>query len=884
MNIFSKIALENMKKSRTRTAVTIVGVVLSAAMVTAVASLGVSLINYMTNGAARKYGGWHAAFLDVDSSFIQEQENNSEIADTAVYENIGYAALDGSSSPDKPYLFIAGYRDETFDVLPVTLLSGRMPENSGEILVSGRVPSKDGAPIETGDRLSLFVGKRMNGDRLLGQNDPYSPEHETFAAQDERTYTVVGICRTPAFENSSVPGYTLITKADPQKPADDFSLFVTLKNPRRVHAYAVSAGERTGHGYLLNNYVLRFMGLSDSTSDKGFLTLLYSVAVIVTAIIMTGSIFLIHNSFNISLNERTQQFGILASVGATPKQLRNSVLFEGLCIGAIGIPIGVVLGIGSIRLVISVVAGKFADILYEGVPLAMVISVPAIAGAAAVSMAAILISAYIPARKAVRTPVMECIRQTNDIKVEAKAVKTSKLALHLYGLEGILALKNFKRNKKRYRSIVLSLVLSIVLFVSTSAFVSFFKQMAEQARSVTSYDIGFGSKNMEDGELLKLYDRLKTAEGVYESSYQVVMEYFCAVRSEELSDAYRKSAETDLTGEMVNIPVEIQFLDGRTYLEIIDDLGLPAEEYTGQNGKVIAVAKMSDSSGQAEDVAGLGDVFTSSSVHAVLIPQIDGRMGAEGVPGTEGTLSANVAPETENMLDCQITCVDTVPPDIPPVSGAVRNQPYFFQIMAPYSLMEQFVFSGSPADIRVKGLTFRSENPSRSAEEMKMIIKSSGVKSGYIFLNTSEVFSESRNYIFIANVFAYTFIIMISLIAAANVFNTISTNIKLRRRELAMLRSVGMPDRDFNRMMCFECAFYGMRALLFGLPMAAASSWLIYRGMVAGGAEEIRFVMPWASIGISVFSVLLVIFATMMYAVSKIKKENIIDALRDDMT
>ena len=832
----------------------------------------------MTNGAAGKYGGWHAAFLDVDSSFIQEQENNSEIADTAVYENIGYAVLDGSSSPDKPYLFIAGYHDETFDALPVTLLSGRMPENSGEILVSGRVPSKDGTPIEAGDRLSLSVGKRMNGDRLLGQNDPYSPEHETFAAQDERFYTVVGICRTPAFENPSVPGYTLITKADPQKPADDFSLFVALKNPRRVHAYAVSAGEKTGHGYLLNNYVLRFMGLSDSASDKVFLTLLYSVAVIVTAIIMTGSIFLIHNSFNISLNERTQQFGILASVGATPKQLRNSVLFEGLCIGAIGIPIGVVLGIGSIGLVISVVAGKFADVLYEGVPLTMIVSVPAIAGAAAVSMVTILISAYIPARKAVRTPVMECIRQTNEIKVEAKAVKTSKLALRFYGLEGTLALKNFKRNRKRYRSIVLSLVLSIVLFVSTSAFVSFFKQMAEQARSVTSYDIGFGSKNMEDGELLKLYDRLKTAEGVYESSYQVVMEYFCAVRPDELSDAYKESADTDLNGEMVNIPVEIQFLDGRTYLEIIDKLGLSAEEYTGQNGKVIAVAKMSDSSGQAEDVAGLGDVFTSSSVHAVLIPQINGG------PGAEGALSADVAQETENMLDCQITCVDTVPPDIPPVSGAVRNQPYFFQIMVPYSLMEQFASSGSPADIRVKGLTFRSENPSRSAEEMKMIIKSSGVQSGYIFLNTSEVFSESRNYIFIANVFAYTFIIMISLIAAANVFNTISTNIKLRRRELAMLRSVGMPDRDFNRMMCFECAFYGMRALLFGLPMATASSWLIYRGMAAGGAEEIRFVMPWTSIGISVFSVLLVIFATMMYAVSKIKKENIIDALRDDMT
>ena len=191
---------------------------------------------------------------------------------------------------------------------------------------------------------------------------------------------------------------------------------------------------------------------------------------------MIGSIFLIYNSFNISLNERTHQFGILSSVGATAKQLRNSVLFEGLCIGAVGIPIGVIVGIGSIGLVISVVARNFGNILYSTVPLTLTVSIPAIVVAAAVSMVTILISAYIPARKAASTPVMESIRQTNEVKIESKAVKTSKLAERIYGLEGTLALKNFKRNKKRYRSIVLSLVLSVVLFVSTSAFGTDLKQ------------------------------------------------------------------------------------------------------------------------------------------------------------------------------------------------------------------------------------------------------------------------------------------------------------------------------------------------------------------------------------------------------------------------
>ena len=124
---------------------------------------------------------------------------------------------------------------------------------------------------------------------------------------------------------------------------------------------------------------------------------------------------------------------------------------------------------------------------------------------------------------------------------------------------------------------------------------------------------------------------------------------------------------------------------------------------------------------------------------------------------------------------------------------------------------------------------------------------------------------------------------MISLIAIANVFNTISTNIKLRRRELAMLRSIGMNDRDFGRMMRFECVLYGTRTLLYGLPISLVLSYLIYRGMTAGGAD-ITYSLPLASMAASTLGVFLIIFITMLYTTSKLRQENIIDALRDDMT
>lgn len=847
MNIFNKVALQGLKKNRTRTLVTIVGVILSAAMVTAVTTFGVSLLNYLINGSISKYGGWHAAFLDVDSSFIREQAVNDKLAATAVFDNIGYAGLDGGQNPVKPYLFIAGFTDETFTALPITLLSGRLPENSGEILISSKVASDGGVSFKVGDTLSLSVGNRMDGDRKLSQGDPYSAERETFVPQAEKTYTVVGTCRRPDYEEASAPGYTLITKADDRTETDSFSLFVTLKNPRQVRAYVNSTGK---HAYVLNDNVLRFMGISD---DNLFNMFMYSMGGIVIAIIMLGSIFLIYNSFNMSLNERTQQFGILSSVGATAKQLRNSVLFEGFCIGMIGIPIGIAVGIISIGLVISVISQNFASILFQDVPLTLTLSAPALIAAAAVSLLTILISAYIPARKAANTPVMECIRQTNEVKIESKTVKTSRLSMRIYGLEGTLALKNFKRNKKRYRSIILSLVLSIVLFISTSALTADMKRMSSQRTEITDYDIIFSTQDLDDGQMLSLYEKLKTARGVYDALYQEVIAYSCAAGTGELSEDYLRHEGLSSTDEIVDLPVNIQFLEDSRYENILKELGLSETEYTGENAKFIAVSMT------AEDDRIL-TVFRNSSVKITLIPETD---------------SGEKLSESKNI---DVAFVDFVPPDSPPARGNSGQKQACFQVLAPYSAKSTFEFPD--ASKGVKSLSFQSTDPSLSASEMETIIEGEGITGEYSLYNMYQMMDENRNYIFIANVFAYTFIVMISMIAVANVFNTISTNIKLRRRELAMLRSVGMSEHDFQKMMNFECIFYGMRALLYGLPIAVLAAWLVHKGMIV---DEVGFSIPWGSIGISVFGVLFIVFITMLYTINKIKKENIIDALRDEM-
>jgi putative ABC transport system permease protein len=847
MNIFNKITLQSLKKSRTRTIVTVIGVVLSTAMITAVASFAISLQNYLINGAVAKYGDWHIEIPDTDSSFVQEQSENSQVAKAVTLQNLGYASLENGRNPSKPYLFITGWDKKAMDTLPIELLYGRLPENSSEIVIPAHIAANAGVKILVGDTLTLSVGNRMKSGQKLSQHDSYYAGEESLVPTTEKTYTVVGICQRPAIEEYAAPGYTLITIED-TAAADSLSVFITLKNPYQVHSYASSISNR--HSYVLNDAVLRFMGLS---GERIITVLLYSIGSILIALVMLGSVFLIYNSFNISLNERTHQFGILMSVGATEKQLRYSVLFEGLCIGTIGIPIGIIVGIPSIKLVLALVEKNFVNVMYDNVSLTLVVSVPALIAAAVISMITILISAYLPAKKAAGIPVMECIRQTNEVKLETKAIRISKLSEHLFGLEEILVLKNFKRNRRRYRSIILSLTLSVVLFVSASSFGTYLNQLANNSSAVMEeYDICFYTRDMEESELLQLYDELKTADGITQSSYQALSTYSCVLNTGDLSshfiDEYGKPLGYDGTGETVDVQLDIQFVEDSVYQKLLSGLGLPPEEYSGQDNKMI--------------MAGI----------------LPGSWYTQEQP-MEFTLRSKIGDQTKTL---DVTFVKDYPDLLPAYPGDWTG--YSLMVIAPYEVKPQFDALNATVKPTKLGMTFQSENPGESTAKIQTIIDGAGVAADYSLYNVYQILEENRNINFIVKLFSTVFITMISLIAVGNVFNTISTNIKLSRREFAILRSVGMSDRDFNKMMLFECALYGARTLLWGLPLSGILSCLIYQGMVVGGADNIDFVFPLGIMAICVFGVLFVVFITMLYATSKIKKENIIDALRDDLT
>lgn len=845
MNIFHKVALQGLRRSRTRTLVTVAGVALSAALFTGVTTLAVSLQRYMMNGAAAKYGSWQVELPAAGPDFAAQAAADSRVETVTALQNLGYAALEGGKNEAKPYLFVSGWDEAAFEALPLTLLSGRMPENSAEVLAPAHLAANGGVRLAVGDTITLALGQRERGGAPLSQHDPYAAGEETLTPAQTRTYTVVGICQRPAIEEYAAPGYTLITRADEGEAADSCAVFVTLKNVWQLPAYTKELDR-----YVLNGDVLRYTGLS---GEKGFTILLAAVAGILIALVVTGSVFLIYNAFNISLNERVQQFGILMSVGATARQLRSMVLFEGVCIGAAGIPLGVLIGLPGVRLVLALAEKNLASAMYSGVPLELAVSVPALAAAVLISLATILLSAYIPARRAAALPVMECIRQTGEIKVEAKEVRASRLAQRALALEELLALKNFKRSRRRYRSIVLSLGFSMVLFVLASSFGQYLDQLAESANVVVEqYDIVFSTNEMDEDGLLQLYEQLRGAPDLTASGYQVQASYPCAIGAEQRSASFMETFGSFLDTSAgpaapAGAMLDAVFVDDEAYRRFARQAA-PAETENAGQGETMLLA------GYVE-----GYMYGQDAPMELTLP---------GADGTETTLRVRFVGDYPDLL----------PRD--PRQGDFRG--YSLLLIAPYSAKPAFDALGTAQEVLL-GMTFQSASPGRSTAWMQDVLDTSGITAGYTLYNLYAIQEQNRSLNLVVDLFAAVFIGMIALIATANVFNTISTNLRLRRRELAMLRSVGLGDRAFGRMLRFECVLYGARALAWGLPLSALLSVLLYRSMVLGGGEQLHYVFPAGSMALASVGVLGVVGITMIYAAARLRRENILDALRDEI-
>lgn len=906
MNVFNKVTLESLKKNRTRTVVTIIGIMLSAAMICASTTLVSSMQNFVLRCAIHIDGDWYGAVYDAAYKDYEDIRDSDRVSSAAYAQVLGYAKID-SANERKPYLYVLGgdVASGYFETMPVHLILGALPKDSTEIILPEHLTSNGKVNYKLGDTVTLDVGDRTLDGKRLGQDTPvytYDSETHTEVMSGERlenteprTYTVVGIYERPAFEDYSAPGYTALTAADP-KSADQSPIhcYFKLHKPAGVYDFMKAMGYTQEYRYAYNTKVLLYSGTAPFDS---FLTAFYSLAAIIIALIVFGSVSLIYNAFSISVSERTKQFGLLSSVGATKKQLRRMVLFEALTVSAVGIPLGILVGIGGIGITLLLIGDKFSSIVRADIPMRLCVSWQAVVIAAVIALVTVLISAWIPSKRATGVSAVEAIRQSMDIKVSGRPVRTSKLAYKLFGLPSVLAGKHYKRNRKKYRTTVVSLFMSIVLFVSAAAFTDYMMESAEGGLASDQFDLIYAAESdasaamTPDALLELLFSEQNVTGGTYTKKQflqgDISREYVTAMFADRFADFGME--REDATPKELSISGYLYFVADAEFNRLLEKYNLKEADYYDREKPLgLALDRNIELDRRLEKYVTLDTLKGDGCViEGLYYVEIDGYYRKDSridENGNKVVLYQNrdnendiiELPYEESFAKYTLRSEKTIEEAPFFVS---RSTPVAINMIYPYSMIESVVPEAALNQFRNTEYFLTSSDHAASFENLATVLTENGLSSRQLFDYAANA-ETNRNVVTIIRVFAYGFIVLISLIAAANVFNTISTNISLRRREFAMLKSVGMTQKGFRRMMNYECLLYGSKALLLGLPVSCGITYLIYRAVTT--AYETSFHLPWAAIGIAVLSVFLVVFATMMYAMRKVKKDNPIDALKNE--
>ena len=896
MNVFNKVTLQSLKKNKTRTIVTIIGIILSAAMICAVTTFASSIYNYALDNAIYVDGDWHGSAEDMSLETYEMIKNESKVSNHVFAQQLGYAKIEGCINENKPYLFVLGASEGFSNMMPVHITSGKYPTSSSEILIPDHLYENGGVELNIGDTIELALGKRMLDGYSMGQYTPYYvydennetiPSGEKLVVEETRSYTVVGFYERPSFENFTAPGYTALTIADKDtNPQYNYSVWFKMNKAKEVYSF-IEDNQLTGR---TNSSVLRYSGIS---RYEGFNTMIISLATIVIGLVMFGSIALIYNAFSISVAERTKQFGLLSSVGATKKQLRRMVISEALMVSAVGIPLGILAGVGGIGITLIFVGNKFQALVGYPIPLKLSVSTLSLVIAVVIALLTVLISAIVPSKRATKVSAIEAIRQSKDINAKIKKVRTSKLIYKIFGLPGMLANKYYKRSRKKYRATVLSLFMSVVLFVSAAAFTNALTESVSDSFGSVGYDILiYGYEN----EFIKattddLLNELKNDKGVNQVAYTQGSSFFVALPSDEVSkdflDYYTKAEHLAVSQvKDVGVYTNFKFVDDEAYRELLKTYKLNEEEYFNPNApKAVAV----DGRVIFDSVLGKYTNYNvlkseDADITITIQREFEGYYLDREIVDEDG----NFLYVFENMKNpgdsMTLTKEEAYEEKSAEIGKIIYDAPFYLDVNSRLALIYPMSLRDSVLSAEIlldSGYNYYITTDTH-VETMSAVDETLS-DLGLAKLRVHDIAAqeeENRNIVTIIQVFAYGFIVLISLIAAANVFNTISTNIALRRREFAMLKSVGMTAKGFNRMMNFECILYGTRALLFGLPVSVGISYLIHLAVSEGYQKD--FTLPWVALGIAVLSVFLVVFVTMMYSMSKIKKDNPIDALKNE--
>ena len=883
MKLLNKLTLKKLRLNKVRTIVTIVGIMLSAALITVVSGMALSGRQTMIDGQTAWSGNYDVALDIIDTAKIDKIRQNRNVENAFYKERLGYARTKNADGETCNYSVLAMSENTYGNCFKIDLIKGKFPTNSGEAVVTKSFKTQDGKDVKVGDKITLDVGVLTDKDgNVLDEEGIHNLLQKDFNKCNiidtvKRTYTVTGIIERPKTSELYDPSNLsmIYTASDEKAPVEAIrtkhmnKLYIAY-TPQSEGDYLQNTADILGfkaddmshvisdeispedqqtsgiNAYEFNSILLSMKGYSGS---EGTNVMIFSLAVIIIIIVMLASVFVIRNSFAISITEKTSMYGMLASVGATKRQIRRNVLFEGFILGLIGIPLGILLGLGVNAILISILNSVLGDVL-SGTSFVFVTPTIPIICAIVLSAVTIFCSSFFIALRASRIPPLVAIRGNKDIKVKNnKPYRTSKLTKKLFGVGGEIASKSLKRSRKKYRTTVISIVVSVAMFIAVSAFMDYGMTFTDHYYGNTDYSYMVSGIDANQAQTIEKMPEIE--------NYLTVGLQYGYVSADVPVNECGKNFLYDEPDGTKSFGAEFLEFEHDTFVKICRELEL---DYSKVKGGVLVYSEVTPYN--MENMEGTGEPMKLFGKTAPTKFTVHGN-DDEGNALITGKLKVS-------------SVFDKIPESIEYVAGD--------GITLGESLIigEQGVISPQLGEHGCYITLYANTSDHTSLTSRIESMSGTGDSESYISIYDSEEIVRQFNAVMlIVGIFVYGFIGVISLIGLTNIFNTISTNMQLRSKEFASLKSIGMTKKEFNRMIRLESLMYGIKSLIIGIPLGIAGVFAIFSAF-SNGNVPMSFVFPWKAILISIAVVFVAVWLIMKYSISKVNKQNIIETIRND--
>lgn len=856
MNILNKLTQKHLTMNKKRTIVTIVGIILSTALMVGIGLLLSTFRESMIQEVIMERGDYNARIDDISKSNLTIIDNNSNVKSYITRNYLGYDRIPTDETISYFKLFSV---DDAY-MSHLTLIEGRLPKNSQEVVIPKYLYEQYSETLKIGNTLNLSIGDRYYEGKQVPDNAPYC-EGEYINNPKEYKLTIVGVIERDYYEDSEIGCFIYTTGLT----SDKMDVFITYKKVNKTYenteSIAKSLGILQGDEYYDRvEYNTSLLALHGTSNYSNLINSMAGMLIIMLSLVSIACVIVIYNSFAISVMERKKQFGLFSSIGATKRQIKSTVLYEAMIVSLIGISLGILSAYLGIYVVVLIMNNLLKGMFSVGFHLStypLFVIIPII-----FMVITIFVSASIPAKRASKISPIEAIRLNDDIKIKSKKVKSPKIIRKLFGIEGDIAYKNMRRNKKKYRITVVSLFISIVLFISFSGYMTYFLASADSYLAIPEVDVfvRYDPEN-SDPEVIKSIKN--------NSSVEDYMEYLgvSATTNTDMFDAYTKNFQNFLVDN------DYYQKHDEPYYKAINFIVLSNESYR----------KYLNMIGGKEELPILYNNFNS------IVYNTGSRKSYNMNRYNNTNKTITIFSEPTNSLE----------------DGSVQYKE-LFKIDKYYLSNNEFVGLGIYDDIITEVIIISSD----MAEEYQLIADEPTVQYGYTnihikapnyknldkmieeydkegrlsfinYVNVKEEMKMENNMLLAIKILVYGFITLVTLIGVTSVFNTINTSIALRRKEFAVLRSIGLTPSGFNKMLRFESLFFGLKSLFYAIPVSLGVIFLMYLSM-RGTVDLGTILIPWKSIFLAVILDFLVIAISMSYATKKVKKDNILDAIREE--